>query len=279
MVNVGDWYLGQTWTLWCDPNSYAETVDWCGPVGQPSFLAPRPYVVKFIHKSGNETFGASLEQQTTINSGEAGATGTGDQRWPTMVLGWSHKDAWGHIALHAMGQYFGTFVPATAATAKKHYGREECAFMVSGDFRITPADDFLYSFYEGDALGGYGIGFQSVYFNDTTRVVTPFRSLGWVAAYQHTWSPKYRSNVNVSGLEYKQPDLPSAYLPYYYYLRSGMSAFANTFIFFNKNVDMGFEYGFEQATPTRYFYAVNSDDNKVSHNTNRKVEVSLRARF
>jgi hypothetical protein len=234
--------------------------------------------VKYLHKAGKETFGASLEQQQTGYSFTEGSTGTGDQRWPTLVLAWYHKDTWGHISLHAMGQYYGNFLAATATTAKKHYGREEFAAMVSGDFRITPADDFIYSCYEGDALGAYGIGYQSVYFNDKTQVVTPYRSLGWVAGYQHTWSPKYRSNVNVSGIQYKQPD-SSGYSLNYYYLRSGLSVFANTFVFFNKYVDMGFEYGLEEATPTQYYKAVNSDDHTTSHNINRKVEVSLRARF
>ena len=42
---------------------------------------------------------------------------------------------------------------------------------------------------------------------------------------------------------------------------------------------MGMEYGYERATPTKYYTAVSPDGRPAAHNTNRKFEVSLRARF
>jgi hypothetical protein len=284
MIQVGDWTFGQTWTNWADGFAWAETVDNNGPVGQPSFCAPRPLLIKYTHKSGKETYSASLEQQGVANSGGLGSTGVADRRIPTITAGWSHREDWGHIALHAMGQYFGVYKPAVAATtttpyaAKYRYGKMEYTFLVSGDIRLSKADDIIFSFYEGDAQGSYGAGYQSVVFNDTTRTVTAFRTIGWVAGYQHVWSPKYRSNVNVSGLHYKEPNLTGA-SRYYYYLKSGLSAYANTFVFFTRNLDMGMEYGYERATPTKYYTAVSPDGRPAAHNTNRKFEVSLRARF
>ena len=183
------------------------------PVGQPSFCAPRPLLVKYTHKSGKDTYSASLEQQEVANSGGLGSTGVADRRIPALTVGWSHKETWGHIALHALGQYFGVYKPAVAATtttpyvAKSRYGKMEYTFLVSGDIRLSKADDIIFSFYEGDAQGSYGAGYQSVVFNDATRTVTAFRTIGWVAGYQHIWSPKYRSNVNVSGLHYREPNL------------------------------------------------------------------------
>jgi hypothetical protein len=150
--------------------------------------------------------------------------------------------------------------------------------MVSGDFRLSPKDDFLYSFYEGDALGPYAIGFQSVVFNDTTRTVTPFRSLGWVAGYQHIWSRMCRSNISVGGVSYKTPNLSTAQMAYFY-LKSGLSAFANTVFYFDKNVDLGIEYGIEQARAAGTYHTVDSNDQPSSRNTNAKVKAFIRAKF
>jgi predicted porin len=279
MVQVGDWYFGKTWTTWGDGSAWAETVDNNGPVGQPSFCAPRPLLVKYIHKSGKHTYTASLEQQDVANAGALGsAAGVADRRNPTLIGGYFYRDDWGHLSLHGMGQYFGVQVPATATAARKRYGKMEYAWMVSGDVRITRKDDVIFSYYQGDAVGAYGTGYQSVVFNDANRSVTPFRSIGWVVGYQHAWSPRVRSNVNVSGLHYKQPSLSGPWLAYYY-LKSGHSAYANTFIYFNKNVDLGVEYGWERATPTDYAKAYDGNYHQAAHNTNRKFEVSLRARF
>lgn len=278
---IGDWTFGKSWSLWCDRDLWYETADWLGPVGQPGFLTPRVLEIKYYHKiNAKNSGGLSLEQQTTINAGAAGSSSTsiGDQSIPNIVAAWTYKDAWGHLSLHGMEQYFGTFVPGAGNASKKKYGRMEFAFMVSGDVRFTKTDDFLFNIYKGNAMGAFGIGYQSVVFNDAARTVTPFQSIGWAAGISHTWSPKYRSNISVGGVQYAQPSLPAA-LMQYFYLKSGVSAFANTFIFFNNYVDMGIEYGFEQARAAKGYTAINENGQPASHNTNAKINVSLRGRF
>jgi len=280
-LKIGDWTFGKSWSLWGDRDLWYETADWCGPLGQPGWLSPRVLEIQYFHRLNEKIYaGISLEQQVTINAGAAGssASSTGDTSIPTTVAAWTYKDSWGHLGVRGMGQYYGTFVPATSGVGKKNYGRMEYAFMVSGDVRVSKSDDILYNVYKGNALGAYGIGYQSVVFNDAARTVTPFESIGWAAGISHTWSPKYRSNISVGGVQYERPSLPSAYMAYFY-LKSGVSAFANTFIFFNKYVDMGIECGFEQARAASGYTAVNASDQPASHNTNAKVNVSLRGRF
>lgn len=278
---IGDWTFGQNWSLWGDRDLWYETADWLGPLGQPAWLLPHVLEIQYYHKiDAKNSGGISLEQQTTTNAGAVGSssTSTGDVSIPTVIAAWTYKDKWGHLCLHGMGQYFGTFVPGTSHVSKKNYGRMEYAYMVSGDFRLSKSDDFLYDFYKGNALGGYGIGYQSVVFNDANRSVTPFQSIGWAAGLSHTWSPKYRSNISVGGVQYARPSLPASMMVYFY-LKSGISAFANTFIFFNKYVDMGIEYGIEQARAASGYTAMNDNGQPASHNTNAKVNVSLRGRF
>jgi hypothetical protein len=284
-IKVGNWTFGRSWTLFGDRDCWMETADWCGPVGLPSWLQPRPYVVQYLRKIDSKQFwGVSLEQQTTTNAGAVyldGNTpkaGTASMRYPSLVAGYTYKDTWGHIAVRGLGQYYAAFSPATASVGKKNYGKMEYAWLASGDIRLSKADDFLWSFYQGDALGCYGTGYQSVVFNHADQSVKAFRSLGWAAGVSHTWSPKYRSNVYVGGLQYKDPGLTGTGA-YYYYLKSGFSLFANTFIFFNPYVDMGIEYGMEQARAAGLNVARDSNDNVTNHNTNRKINISLRARF
>jgi hypothetical protein len=283
-IQVGGWTIGQAWSLWNDFDAGVDTVDWAGPIGSACFDTPRYKLVRYDGKiDKNSSFGVSFEQNGGQGDGAAGSGGAGDAKVPTIIGAYTYSDDWGHIALRAMAQNYGTFIAAdptaTPAVVKTRYSKEEAAFMLSGDVKIAK-DDLVYSIYTGNAVGNYGTGFQAADFNDTTQSITAYKSIGWTLGYTHNWTDAVRSNIVVSGTSFSSDSaLPATDSTTGTAWKSGNSLFLNTFVKLAKNLEFGAEYIYEQAKPFATNGAIDGDGKAASKNSNSKIEVSLKANF
>jgi len=276
-LKFGGWTIGQAFSLWNDYDAYPDTVCWAGAIGTPAFYAPRLPVVQYQAKfDQNNWVGISLEQ----NSGHpAGSAGAGDAHLPTVIAAYSFSDKWGHVGLRAMAQNYGTFIAATATAPKVHYNKEECAFMLTGDIKVGK-DDFVWNVYTGNAVGPYGVGFQAALFNDATHTITAYKNVGWGAAYVRNWTDKVRSNFVLSGVSFSSDSsLPATSSTTGTAMKTGLSAYVNTYVMLSKSLQLGIEYQYEQAKPFKTNGATDSNDHPASSNANNAIIFGMKATF
>jgi hypothetical protein len=287
-IQFGGWTIGQAWSMWVDLDAGPDTVDWAGAIGTPGFDTCRYPAIQYVAQlDKNNSLGISLEQNGGEGDGSysvSGNTSTGSRKIPTIIGMYTYADSWGHIGLRVMGQNYSAFIPATATTGSQDYNKMEAAGMVSGDIKIAK-DDLVFNFYDGKALGNYGVGFQAALFNDKTQEITGLENLGWMVGYTHNWTDAVRSNIVLSGVTFKSDsstpqtaagtDGTTGAL-----MKTGYFAAINTFVMLTKNLQFGAEYVWEQAK------AFGSNDVWIDYDgsaknkiVNNKIELALKANF
>lgn len=292
-IQVGGFTIGQAWSLWNDFDASVDTVDWAGPVGAPCFDTPRYMLIRYDAQLDKQnSLAISLENDNGNGDGsyDNGNTSAGqkDYKIPTIIAAYAYTDSWGHLSVRGIMQNYGVEAPATPTMGIQRYSKEEAAFMLSGDFKIAK-DDLVFNIYTGNALGNYGMGYQSVLFTDKTQTVTAFKQTGWAVGYTHNWTDAVRSNIILSGISFSSDtNLPSTQSPAPVGdpgMKTGYSFFLNTFVKLAKNLEFGVEYIYEQAKPFATTFVggapttVDKNDQPQSKNSNSKIEFSLKANF
>jgi hypothetical protein len=289
-IDIGNWTIGQAWSTWVDGDAGADTVDWAGPVGSPCWDTPRFPLVRYTAKiDKSNTLAVSLEQNdghgdgtNVVANAPATATGKADGKIPTFVAAYTFSADWGHVGLRALGQNYGSFIPATATTASQRYSKIAGAFMLSGDVKFGK-DDLVYNVYTGDALGNYGVGFQATVQNDTTQTVYTYKNVGWMAGYTHNWTDAVRSNLVLSGVSFSDnSDIAATNSTTGSAMKSAITGNINTIVKLAKNCELGMEYIYEGAKAFGTSAGsgwVDKNDKPVNKNNSSKIEVTLHVGF
>ena len=313
-IKVGGFTIGKAWSLWNDLDAGADTVDWAGPIGSACYDTPRLALVSYSTSLDKKnSIAVSVEQNTGNGDGATevsgttattyavtypnatpagpgnpvivattGATATAGSltsKIPSFVAAYTYSDAWGHVALRGLAQNYSVFLPGSATTGSTTFSKVAAAFQLSGDVKIAK-DDLIWSVYNGNAVGQYGTGIQSVYINEATQTITGYKSTGWLAGYTHNWTDAVRSNLVVSGVSYSSDSaIPTTNSGSGTDIKSLTNAFVNTIVKLSKTTELGFEYVYETAKGFGPNSATDTDYSTKSSVNDSKFEVALTAHF
>lgn len=199
---LGGLLVGQTWTNFMSLHSYADTVDFFGPVGMPFIRATQvrytftpsdnlavAISVENPEVSGRDQAGNSLNPDATTPSAAAG-----DQidRVPDLVGSVKYSDS--RITAKVSG---------VARTLELDDGlgvsASESGFGVHGSLSIIPfgSDLAFANVTFGEGVGRYlinGAGNDIIYDTGTNTIQTP-EMLAWAIGYTHAWNPKFNSTL------------------------------------------------------------------------------------
>jgi hypothetical protein len=280
-LGFGNWIAGHTWSVWTDPDAAGETVDNCGAVGQACFDTGRYTQLRYTVPMGHgsrlavsveknvTTHGVFPDQSLTRPASPAGTIPDG--RYPSLVAAYTMDGDWGHLSLRGLEQHYGAYTPGTAATDQLRTSRWAGAWQMSGALNVGN-DKLVASYYTGQALGPYGIGWQAVQYDQQAGQVQLSRNSGWQAGYTRNWSPRFRSNLVAGGVYFKNDSTGPASI------KNAHSYFVNTFAKLAPNLEAGLEYGYEDLQT--FGQAVTRRDSSMTdRNHNNKVQISLTAKF
>ena len=154
------------------------------------------------------------------------------------------------------------------------------AFMLSGDVKFGK-DALIWQVYTGKALGAYGTGFQQAYFNDAEQDIVGLESMGWLLGYTHNWTDAVRSNIVLSGVEFKDDSaITATNSTDGTALKTGLYAAVNTFVMLTKNLQFGVEYVYEKAEAFGDAPVwTDIDGQGTNDQSNSKIHLALKANF
>ena len=195
---LGNFLAGQYWTNFFDENTYAETVDFGGPVGE---IFIRQAQVRWTQPLAAGEWSASLENPESLFaiSGSPLAAGSATpfrsdrDHYPDIIGRLKSKNGLGTFNAALMARNIRIDTPA-AADAKWGEAISLTAIVPAGN------DDLRANFNTGNAIGRYQLsGFFPDGYVDATGKVQLAHAKSAYAAYRHYWSPGLRSSLILAG--------------------------------------------------------------------------------
>ena len=289
-IGVRDWTVGYTWSNWIDLDAAPETVDLSGPIGQTGNDTGRYTQIRYAWRLTPRTglafsveqnqmaypgrWGAATNPNTQDPSGSYASTIQPDAKYPSLVGALTHTGTWGgHVGLRVLQQNYGAYQPGTDAVGGSRPNRWAGAVQVSGNVPFGK-DNFVYSIYTGQGVGAYGFSPQAAKFNMTNGTVDFYTSTGWQAGYTHTWTDKLRSNLIVTGLQFKNAALvePTD-------IKGSMNYFVNGILKLSKYFEVGLEYAYEDLKTFGPNAVVQRGGGLGDSNHSSKLQLALTAKF
>ena len=288
-ATVGNLTFGHTWSLWNDGDASADEVDWSGPVGSPCFDTPRrPILMYNFAFDKQNALAISLEQTTGIMDGDAAVPA--GAKTPNFVAAYTFADSWGHVRATLLETNHATYVATVPGVKGKDYSKYGTAFKLSGDVKFGK-DDLVASIYQGEGLGDYGYGFQASQFGTATNPTGWYlvKNLGFTVGYTHVFSPMWRGNLIVSGIQFSSnsdtPELNAASHVITGVAGSGSAIksqtdyIANAFMTINPKTQLGIEYYYESQKTFGAASILQNNGTFKDSLTSGKLEVVLQAKF
>jgi hypothetical protein len=281
-ATVGNLTFGHTWSLWNDGDASIDEVDWAGPVGSPCWDTPRRPQLRYTFPIDKQnTFAIGLEQTTGIMDGDAAVPA--GAKTPNLVAAYTYADTWGHVMATLLETNHATYVATVAGVKGKDYSKYGTAFKVSGDVKFGK-DDLVASIYQGQGLGDYGYGFQASQFvgapSNTWYLV---KNLGYAVGYTHVFSPMWRGNIAVSGVQFSSdsdtPQLDAATNSTGGAIKSQTNYIVNAFMTINPKTQLGIEYYLETQKTFGAKNILQNDGSLKDSLSSSKIEVVLQAKF
>lgn len=287
-VSFDGWTFGKTWINLLDQDAEADTVDWAGPIGSASYDVTRDPQIMWTGKlDKNNSLTVALEMlKNSSGNGFVGAPGGQDQyKVPAIVAAWSFADSWGHVRLAGAYQQANYNIPATTAPQKDStsFSKSFAVGQLSGDVKFGK-DDLVWQVYYGNP-GGMGTGIQCAYVSAATQNIVSINQLGWLAGYTHHWTDDVRSNIVVSGVQWKSDSSTPATTAWSNGtsgpgMKTAYYGEINTLVKLAKTVTFGVAYDWEQAkafgSANPWFDYDGTTTTKISNN---KIQLSLEADF
>ncbi|MDR3672880.1 MAG: DcaP family trimeric outer membrane transporter [Holophaga sp.] len=291
-ATVGNWVFGHTYTAWIDLDALADEVDWQGLIGTPAYDTPRRPQIRYTFNFDKKNkLAVSVENNKGLDGDSYTAAGTApsttpagvqDGKIPTLVLAYTYSDTWGHIGVRGVTMNHAEFIPATAGVDSVHFNKQGGAGMVSGDVKFGK-DDLVFSAYYGSGLGDYGYGTQSANFVNTTanpEAVYLYKNVGWTVGYTHVFTPTWRANAVISGVNFKgDSDIATTNGTNGTDTKSRLDYLVNCFYTVNKNTQFGLEYFQERARPFGKGLVLTDNGSYANSATSGRVEFVLQAKF
>jgi len=198
--SLGGLLMGQTWTNFSDTAAYPETVDFGGPAGT---IFARQAQIRWTQRFSGGQWSVSLENPETVVTLANGAVfRADDDRAPDVTANVRFDTALGRFSVAGIVRQLRVDSASDPTSQSAKWGG---GLGVNAVIPSIGSDDLRLSFYYGNALGRYTIGF----FNDALldangNLVLPNQ---WVAmaAYRHYWSPTVRSTLALSALRSSNP--------------------------------------------------------------------------
>jgi len=186
--------VGQTWSTFMNPSAYPEINDDGIPAG--GILARQP-LVRYDQDVGPGTFSVALEApETTLATSDGARIAPDDDRLPDLVARYIWRGGFGNVALASMLRELRHDGSAVAGTADARVGY---ALGLSG--RLGFGDDELrFMLTGGNAVARYMSfnAFEDARIDDA-GAIHAVTSVGGYLAWQHWWSPRWRSNLVAGG--------------------------------------------------------------------------------
>ena len=232
---VGNWLVGQTWGNFLDLRSFADTVDFNGPGGNP--LLRHPQVRYTANVGQGSTLAVSLENPASLTF-----SGSDFDKNPDLVANWSYNTDKGHLSLRAVSHEY-----SNAVRSKRGYGVGLGGSMMFGK------DTLVAQVNTGDGIGRYMLNSLIQGAADVGSEIRLWRATGWHLGYTHVWSPAVRSNLVVSQTRFASDAKLDAFgrglgsadlVPN----KKIDQAFLNTFWGIAKNTELGLEYAYGKRT-------------------------------
>lgn len=182
--------FGQTWSTYMDTNVLPDSLDFIGNTDGAVFVRQAQVRVT----AGNFQFSAENPQTTVTPSPNGTRVIADDSVLPDVVARYNHTAAWGTLSAVAMLREL-SYETATFNDTAYGYG-----VGLNAKVNLANKDDLRLTVNHGEGIGRY------IALNATNDAVVDGRSLdaipltAWAAAYRHSWSPKWRSNLILSQL-------------------------------------------------------------------------------
>ena len=196
-VASGTLLAGQTWSTFVDEKAFPETLDFESPVAFPQ---NRQAQARFTKDLGNGNYMAVAIEDPT-GSGDIIAPGVGavETTLPDINGRFFLETDRGHVQAGLFLGHVG-FDPAVGSSS------DELLWGLNVSTRMTTVgdDNAIFQVTYGDGVGRYRSGVTAA--PDSSGDIEAVEVLGIVAAYQHFWDDKWRSNA---GFSWASADLPS----------------------------------------------------------------------
>ncbi len=189
---LGPFLAGQTWSTFVNTSATPELVDFTAPAGRVFVRQPQlRWTGSFAPGNIVSGYQLALEQpESTLTMPDGTRLEADDDRVPDLVARIDLKPSWGSMSLAAMGRQIRR---DDGINASSEWG---AAVGVGGRIRTTGNDALTFQASYGNALGRYtSINAFNDGVVDTAGHVHLFDVFAGFAAYQHWWSPTWRSTV------------------------------------------------------------------------------------
>jgi len=278
-MSVGNFTIGQTDSLFADPDAGLNAIDSNGYLGGMNWDTGRFPLVKYVTKLDDKnTLGVSLEQNSQSGGNQAGAptfysvtpagaslaqialaaSATADNKLPSLVAAYTFADSWGHVRVSAVEQSWGFRVGAGTTADRKEstvtstlglgtkvlIGKDNVSATL-----VTGKGSGAYS--QGDGKEGNSVGFST--YDLGTSTWNLIKTTGWQAAYTHVFTDKVTGSVGAAGFQFSSdPSVfgtgPTSTTVTSNHLKSWMGAYANCQVQLTKTFNYAVEYKYEKIT-------------------------------
>jgi hypothetical protein len=257
---VGGLLVGQTWSTFCDLNSYADTVDFNGPAN--TTLVRNPMIRYTFDLGSGLSLAVAAENAPGTRGFGDGAPKSAFQTIPDFIAKVDYAGSWGSVSARGVTMNYKRAVtatsgapPVTAYVDTAPLSKQGFGGALSGAFKITPSDTLVAYLAGGPGIGRYVLGSNgAVNVNAAADDLILTTAFGYHAGYTHVWTPEFRSNLVWSQTLMQNPKDNGNKIFGNNNNESVSQAFVNTFWSFAKNAEAGVEYAWGQrktfSTPT-----------------------------
>jgi hypothetical protein len=189
---LGPFLAGQTWSTFVNTSAAPELVDFLAPAGRLFVRQPQLRWSGAFDTPGVMTgYQLALEQpESVLTLPDGTRVEADDDRVPDIVARFDVRPAWGTLSVSALGRQIRR---DDGVTDSSRWGG---AVSLAGRIRTTGADALYLQASYGNALGRYtSINAFNDGVVDASGRVHLFDVVAGLAAYQHWWSPAWRSTV------------------------------------------------------------------------------------
>lgn len=190
-VQFGGWLVGQSWTNFEDLGSLVETVQF-----NPTLTAATPRQGQIRYTFG---LGKGSDLSVAVENAQSFTTSGNDfDRSLDFTARWTLTSDWGHVSARlASSQYRVETGSASRSTRGYQAG-------FSGSYNLGSTGRLVYGLFSGDGGGRYLWGSLLQGAVDTGSEISKFKSTAFHVGYTHNWTPKLRSNVAYSQINFKE---------------------------------------------------------------------------
>lgn len=191
-LTYNNWLFGQTWSTFQDVGALPESVDFLA--ASEGIIFERQAMVRYT----NGPWQMALEnpESTITPFGGGGRIVSDDNGTPDLVVKYTHKADWGHVAVAGL-------VRSLELDAVGN-NESETSFGLSltGKFNVGDKNDIKFNVASGSGMGRYvGLNTANGAVITDTGSLDAIDSTAVAVAYRHHWTDQLRSNFILSRID------------------------------------------------------------------------------